>query len=215
MLKHLMKWRVAAFEKRYEYDASYLRELAESDPRALMAFAKMQGMSRYRGGLPTAAWFAAKIVGAMYEDCGPCTQLVVRMAEEAGVDGATLRALVGGHDAALTEELRDVVAFARASLAHDPADEERDARDRPEEDGHRPRLLLGLLEHLGLRPDHEVVLLAGRLVDPVALAEEGRDLVLGLGDHVGVRDGGHDHPDRRRPHDLLADRLIGSLRKIV
>ena len=130
MLKHLMKWRVAAFEKRYEYDASYLRELAESDPRALMAFAKMQGMSRYRGGLPTAAWFAAKIVGAMYEDCGPCTQLVVRMAEEGGVDGPTLRALVGGHDAALTEELRDVVAFARASLAHGPADDERPRIER-------------------------------------------------------------------------------------
>ena len=39
---------------------------------------------------------------------------------------------------------------------------------------HRPALLLGLLEHLGLGPDHEVVVLPRRLVDPVPLAEERR-----------------------------------------
>jgi hypothetical protein len=91
----------------------------------------------------------------------------------------------------------------------DSADEERDPGDRPEKKGHRLGLFLGLLEHLGLRPDHEVVFLAGRLVQLVPLAQQGADLFLRLGDLFRGRNGGHDHPDRRGSHDLLADRLVG------
>ena len=98
-----------------------------------------------------------------------------RLDEELGPDVA--RAGADGHaDADLARPLGD----RDEHDVHDPdaADEERDAGDRPEEDGHRPRLLLGLLEHLGLRTDHEVVFLAGRPVDPVTLPQERRDLLL-------------------------------------
>ena len=39
----------------------------------------------HREAVPIDASFAAKIVGALAEDCGPCTQLVVDMALEAGM----------------------------------------------------------------------------------------------------------------------------------
>jgi hypothetical protein len=36
----------------------------------------------------------AKIVAAVTEDCGPCTQLAVTMAERDGLSAETLRAIV-------------------------------------------------------------------------------------------------------------------------
>lgn len=130
MLRFLMKWRIAAFERRYGYDAGYLRDLADADVRALFAMAKVGALSRYRGGLPVAAWFAAKLMGTLHEDCGPCTQLVVRMAEEAGVDADTLRLVVADdptRDGELDAGTRAVVRLCRASLARRPADDERAA----------------------------------------------------------------------------------------
>jgi len=119
MLKRIIHARLRAFERRYAYDAAYLHELLAVDAGALMRVARLNGMSRYRRDVPPGPWFAAKIVAAMHEDCGPCTQLVVRMAEEAGVDQATLAAVVAGDDGALGEDVRLAVRFTRASLAHD------------------------------------------------------------------------------------------------
>lgn len=121
LLKRIIRSKLKAFERRYDYDVSYMDEVLEADPGALVAIARVQRMSRYRKGVPVAPWYAAKIVGAMAEDCGPCTQLVVRMAEEAGVPEATLRATIAGDDAALEPDVRLAVRFARASLARDVA----------------------------------------------------------------------------------------------
>lgn len=120
MLGPLYRAAVRLFEWRYGYDAAYLREMAAVSPRAFRRFARSTMLSQHREAAPKDLYFAAKILGAMYEDCGPCTQLAVRMAEEARVPGATLRAVVAGDDAALPEPVLLGVRFARAVLAHDP-----------------------------------------------------------------------------------------------
>ena len=91
MLKRLIRWRLEAFEARYGYDAGYAHDLLAGDARALMAMSRVTAMSRYRRDVPRDAWYAAKVVGAMHEDCGPCTQLVVKMAEEEAVDARIVR----------------------------------------------------------------------------------------------------------------------------
>ena len=48
MLKSILKAVVDRFERRYDYDASYLRELVDIDPAAFFAFSKVQGFSGYR-----------------------------------------------------------------------------------------------------------------------------------------------------------------------
>src|SRR5581483_11778077 len=53
-------------------------------------------MAQHRAGAPREAWYAAKLAGAMSEDCGPCSQLVVDMALKAAVDPAIVAALVRG-----------------------------------------------------------------------------------------------------------------------
>ena len=63
----------------------------------------------------------------MSEDCGPCTQLGIDMAERGGVDPAVLRAIVARDFAAMPDEVALVVRFTEATLRHAPeADELRE-----------------------------------------------------------------------------------------
>lgn len=121
MWKWLIRNRIAAFEKKFGYDASYLREILDADTRAFFRFARVQGVSEWRRDIPAADYYAAKIVSVLSEDCGPCTQLVVGMALAEKVDGAVIAAVLERRDDDLPEGPRRAVRFARACLAHDPA----------------------------------------------------------------------------------------------
>ena len=120
MIKWLMRRQIAAFERSWNYDATYMRDFIEADPRAALAFGKVMGLSAYHKDVPLAAYYAAKIIGTMAEDCGPCTQLVVDMAERDGVDVATLRSIVAGDVDNMPEDAALAAGFADASLRHAP-----------------------------------------------------------------------------------------------
>lgn len=118
MLKSILKAVVDRFERRYDYDASYMRELVDIDPAAFFAFSKVRGFSSYRKA-PADALVAAGLVGTLAEDCGPCTQIVVRMAEENGVAAKVLKGVLTGDEAAMGPDAALAWKFARASLARD------------------------------------------------------------------------------------------------
>ena len=118
MLKSILHAMTRRFERRYDYDASYMHELADIDPAAFLAFSKVQGLSSYRKA-PPEALVAAGLVGTMAEDCGPCTQIVVRMAEEGGMPSAMLKAILTGDEAGMGPTAALGWRFARASLARD------------------------------------------------------------------------------------------------
>jgi hypothetical protein len=71
--------------KRYGYDTSYLEMMLKEAPSAFFKFVRVAKASGHREVVPVDASFAVKLVGALAEDCGPCTQLVVDMALEAGM----------------------------------------------------------------------------------------------------------------------------------
>jgi hypothetical protein len=118
MIKWLLRRRLAAFERAWKYDASYMHEVLDADPSALMAFSKVASLGRYHKDAPLAAYHAVRIVGTMAEDCGPCTQLTVDMALRAGVDPAVLRAVVSREFSAMPADVSLAVRFAEASLRH-------------------------------------------------------------------------------------------------
>lgn len=120
MLKQFIKSRIAIFEKELGYDAAYLRDVLDTDLGLFMLFARLQGISKYRHEVPVDVWHAARLAGAMESDCGPCSQLMIAMAEKDQVDPAVLRAVAAFDDAALSEEARLGVQFVRAVLARDP-----------------------------------------------------------------------------------------------
>ncbi len=124
MLKWLIRRRLAAFEREFDYDTSYVRDILDADVRAALAFNKFQAMAQYRRDVPPDALAAAGIAATMHEDCGPCTQLGVTMAERGGVPAGVLRAIVSGDERAMSDNARLAYRFAKATLAHDPAADE-------------------------------------------------------------------------------------------
>lgn len=116
MFKHLLTRQIEAFEQHYDYDMSYAHRMLRVSRGAFLRFALFSRFAQVREAVPAAPWFAARIAASLFEDCGPCTQLVVRMAEEAGVDAGLLRAIVSGDDAALDDETLLALRFARAVL---------------------------------------------------------------------------------------------------
>jgi uncharacterized protein YjeT (DUF2065 family) len=121
MLKWLIERRIAAFERTYGYDSSYARRILRADTGAFLRFARVMGMAQYHRGVSSAAWYAAKITAVLAEDCGPCTQLTVTMAERHGLAPATLTAIVTGDERALPDDARLAMRFARAVVSRDPA----------------------------------------------------------------------------------------------
>ena len=120
MLKRLLRRKVAQFGARYDYDTSYLSELLDIDLDAFRRFYGVQGLSRYRKGLPAEQHFAAAFRAVLAEDCGPCAQLVVDMALEEGVDPAAVRAIVERDAARVSANTRLVLDYTDLVLARDP-----------------------------------------------------------------------------------------------
>jgi hypothetical protein len=121
MVKWLMNRGIAAFERQWNYDASYVHELIDADPRAAWMFSRAAAIGKYRKDVPPAVWAAAGITAVRHEDCGPCTQLGVSMAERAGVDAGVLRAVLTENPKAMPEDVALAWRFTRATLDHDPA----------------------------------------------------------------------------------------------
>ena len=91
------------FERRYDYDVSYMRAMLDASPKALRRFSALMQAAQHREAAPIEAYFAAKLIGALYEDCGPCTQLVVNLAREAGVKDAEIEAVLRRDFAAMSD----------------------------------------------------------------------------------------------------------------
>ena len=117
-----------AFAKRYGYDVSYLEMMLNCSPSAFFKFAPVMKASAHREAAPIDASFAAKIVGALAEDCGPCTQLVVDMALEAGMAEDQIEAVLRRDVRAMNEATTLGFRFADAMVrrAAEAEDEFRD-----------------------------------------------------------------------------------------
>jgi alkylhydroperoxidase family enzyme len=128
MIKWLLRKAIERFERDWNYDASYMRDMIDASPRGAWLFSRVTALGQFRRDIPIGAWYAAGITAVRHEDCGPCTQLAVTMAERAGVSPAILRAVLADNTEAMPPEVRLVWNFTRATLAHDAAaDEYREA----------------------------------------------------------------------------------------
>jgi len=108
---------------RYAYDVSYLEMMLKESPAAFFRFAPIMKASGHREVVPIEASFAAKIIGALAEDCGPCTQLVVDMALEAGMARDQIEAVLRRDPRAMNDETMLAFRFAD-SLVRRSGDED-------------------------------------------------------------------------------------------
>jgi len=121
MLSWLISRRIDAFEKEYSYDMSYMRDLLDASLRATMVFHRATVLGQHCEELPKDAWYAAKLVSMLQEDCGPCTQLLVDMAARDGRSPEMIRAVLQNDRQSMSDEVRLCVEFATAVLNRDPA----------------------------------------------------------------------------------------------
>lgn len=132
MLKKLIASRISAFEKQYDYDMAYAREVLSLGASVYKRFYDASLLTGYHEGLSVDAWFGAQLVGIMAGDCGPCVQLTVKMAEEAGVNPVALGHVISGSWEQLPDDMGLIVRFTHALSSRSPALSElrEDVRER-------------------------------------------------------------------------------------
>ena len=124
MIRWVLRKAIGKFERDWNYDAGYMRDIVDASPRAAWLFSRVTALGQFRRDVPIDAWCAAGIAAVRHEDCGPCTQLGVTMAERAGVNPEILRAVLTDNVDAMPPEVALAWRFTQATLAHDAAADE-------------------------------------------------------------------------------------------
>lgn len=91
MLKWLLHKSLDRFERKFQYDASYMHDITEKSLGAGLRLTALPFISQFKGPYPD-VWAGALLASTLEGDCGPCAQLVVDTALEAGVSADKLYA---------------------------------------------------------------------------------------------------------------------------
>lgn len=83
-------------QRRYNYDASYLRDVAAVSSGGAIRLGLLPLFSQYTAGVPAELWAGTAVGSTLDGDCGPCAQLVVDVALEREVSAERLRAGLRG-----------------------------------------------------------------------------------------------------------------------
>ncbi len=117
MIRWFLERGARAFGRKYEYDVSYMLDVIETSGSAGLRLALFPNLVGYRGTQRGQAVVAGAVLASTLDgDCGPCAQLVVDMAMQAGMAAGLLQACAGGRP----EEAGDVglgFRFAQAAIA--------------------------------------------------------------------------------------------------
>ena len=120
MIRYVLNKMLLTMQGCYDYDVSYMQKILKTDLMAFLKFMGFQTMSSHSGNLPAGPLFAARMRAIIWDDCGPCTQLVVNMALDAQVSADIVYAIVERDLKKLPEDIALVVKFSELVLAHNP-----------------------------------------------------------------------------------------------
>lgn len=125
MLNWLIKKQLEKFERRWNYDTVYMREIVdEAGAGAVMPMLGLQKLGKFRRNVPLEAYHAAGLVAAQHADCGPCLQLGVSMSEAQGVSPDVIRAILNRDYAKLSKETLLAVELAHGAVLRDGSGDE-------------------------------------------------------------------------------------------
>jgi hypothetical protein len=120
MLTWFVRRYLDRFDREWSYDSDYARDILDAGGfEAIKPLQAIQKVMSYKRDIPAELLFTAGIVGTRSGDCGPCLQLVTKMALRAGIPQSTLAAVISADRDAMTEPVRLVYDFTRSVLARD------------------------------------------------------------------------------------------------
>jgi hypothetical protein len=119
--KWILRRFVRSFERANNYDMSYVHEMLESDPNAVVVVNRLGQMARYHGPLPLDVAHCVRLVATLHEDCGPCLQLGVTLAMRAQVPEELIARVVSG-EATGNADVDLAVEFCKAVLQQAPTE---------------------------------------------------------------------------------------------
>ena len=120
MIRYALNKMLIAMHKRYDYNVGYMQDILKTDLGAFLKYMGFQTMSAHSGNLPAGPLYAARLRAIIWDDCGPCTQLIVNMALEANVSPDIIHAIIDKDLDNLPEDIALVVKFTDLVLAHNP-----------------------------------------------------------------------------------------------
>ena len=123
MLTRLIEARISAEERRLGENLDYLKYIVRTSRPAFFKYIRILPMANYRRVLTIEAYHVAGILSSMAEGCGNCAQIEINLARAAGVDDATLQAIVCRRPQDLDDTLLDVYEFTNAVLRDDARQE--------------------------------------------------------------------------------------------
>ena len=118
MIRYLFNRVLMGMQARYDYDVTYMQEILTADLPAFIKMLGFQTMSSHRGNLPADIGFAVRLRAIIWDDCGPCTQLVVNMAGDyklAIESGVSVGAISGAQAHAFNDAANDYAGFIATS----------------------------------------------------------------------------------------------------
>ncbi|MYM63041.1 carboxymuconolactone decarboxylase family protein [Pseudomaricurvus sp. HS19] len=110
---------ITAFGRRYDFDVSYQLYLADHSGSAFRTFARACKLGWHRQRVSPQVAMAVQLVAIQFEDCGSCTELMIKLAREAGMEEAEINTVLSGHADGLQEELALACRYARTVLRHE------------------------------------------------------------------------------------------------
>ena len=119
MIQWLLRRRIDAFERRWDYDCSHLRTIAEASPRAVLKLSRLEPAMTHREDLPVEVWAAAQVTATMAADCGSCLDLARKVARSVGLSEENIQYILLGKADLMDDDIRIGFSFAQAVTQRD------------------------------------------------------------------------------------------------
>ncbi len=119
MFRWFIRRKLNAEEKKLGASMDYLREIVDTSPAAFLRFASIMPFANSRKVLCKEAWYVAQLVSLHHEDCGPCLQIAVNLAQNDNVDRSLISAVLDNDQEQLSDEMKDVYEFTQSIVQLD------------------------------------------------------------------------------------------------
>ncbi|WP_190365973.1 hypothetical protein [Pseudoalteromonas sp. S16_S37] len=124
MIRYFLNKMLLAMKHKYDYDIGYMQDVLNADLIAFIKFMGFQSLSAHCKNVPAEVIYAARLRAIIWEDCGPCTQLVTNMALEDNVSAKTIAGIINWDVSTLSNDIILVMEFTDLVLTHNPKADE-------------------------------------------------------------------------------------------